>query len=737
MKKSKKIMAIIVIVILLGNCCMMFDNRIYAASSIKKVRATAEAYNEILKGVYSRATNPYEFSPQEFTEVYAHNSTYENGEPGVYMRFAIDAKENGGIPLKQYEGEEVIENSAYQDNKIMADDCSNFLGATPIDNKVSEENIEELQDYWLTGGKSRSCIINDIRLSLINGLGLEGIESNDILVSVEVKIPKIQIGEFSMEQASFKINTDEKFSGDTKKYIIEYSDKMGKLKDEDINNPFKFDITATINKGEKNKKSYGLVIGTDDNFYLMEKATTYSGIFTTDLNYKSYDESKTELEGKMDGKIYLPPYYDNDNNKKDADVTVTIQSKTEEEIIKTNEVAILPENTKDNPNSEGYYYPDSKNRKVIAKDYPFDKYDNITNNGAITETVELTGEFGGESEQSPSIDWTLRRKTKTHHIEKDGSTTVTIIYNLPIDEKDIKEGWKPGYGDSEEKGIHRIYRNFPQGTSYDEDVIVKRNGRPTETVTTRVTIGGFETDLSYKSDVEGELKDDVYYPQYTVDEDSNAKKDLDVKAQISSKTDEEITKTNAIDLTADGKPNSEGWYYPDVNNKKVIEKVYKFDEYDNIKDNGKVNETVKLTGAKGGESTENPQIVWTFRRIDKKQTVNSDGSTTVVIKYNLPVDKDTIEDGWAPIYDEDKVTIHAITKTIPNGEGYDKDVIVSQNGNPSAKVTTPVKVEKNQQGGKDDKADGIPNAGAFTVRFIVIGIVIAAFAITRFKKMKK
>ena len=258
----------------------------------------------------------------------------------------------------------------------------------------------------------------------------------------------------------------------------------------------------------------------------------------------------------------------------------------------------------------------------------------------------------------------------------------------------------------------------------------------------------FETDLSYKSDVAGKEENGTYYPQYTINEDSNAKKDLDVTAIITSKTKEEIIKVvvggKTAELTAENnspsKANELGWYYPNVNNKTEIAKLYKFDVYDNVNDNGKVKEEVKVIGSLGGEDTETPKIEWTFRRINKTQVTNSDGSTTVTITYNLPVDKESIPDGWSPVYDDDKVTIHAITRVFPKGTKYDEDVTVAQNGNKDKTVTTHVTItaqEGKKEETKKDKSDNLgPQAGAFSFVFAILIAGAVVVAITRYRKMK-
>ncbi|MCR5147076.1 MAG: hypothetical protein K6B70_07045 [Clostridia bacterium] len=241
----------------------------------------------------------------------------------------------------------------------------------------------------------------------------------------------------------------------------------------------------------------------------------------------------------------------------------------------------------------------------------------------------------------------------------------------------------------------------------------------------------FKTTLDYASDEKGKMDGDTYLPPYYANEEKNAKKDLDAKAIITSTTKEAIVKTNGVALTEDGKANSEGWFYVDKTDKTVIAKVYPFEKYDNTQYNGAVKETVKLVGAEGGEDTQKPSIRWTFRLINKDTKQNTDGSVTVTLTYNLPVDKDSIPEGWSPIFDKDGKTIHAITKTIKKGEDYDKDVTVKRNGDIDEKVTTNVKQVW------EKLSPTLPQTGAFTAVLAVIIALIAGFAITRYRKLHK
>lgn len=236
----------------------------------------------------------------------------------------------------------------------------------------------------------------------------------------------------------------------------------------------------------------------------------------------------------------------------------------------------------------------------------------------------------------------------------------------------------------------------------------------------------FDTTMSYTATVEGgKVTDGTFFPPYV--EDNENKKDADVTVTIKSKTDEEIVaiKVNGTEVKIKDEPNSEDWYYPDVKDKTVIAKKYPFDKYDNTNYYGKVKEEIEVVGTSGRTSTQNPSIEWTFRIVKNEKITNDDNTVTVTITYNLPIDEDSIPEGWSPVYDSDGKTVHAITRTFAVDETYDKDVTVKQKGTDKT-ATTHVKVEPTV----------FPQAGE-TMIFAIIIAGITIFAITRFRKIDK
>ncbi len=245
----------------------------------------------------------------------------------------------------------------------------------------------------------------------------------------------------------------------------------------------------------------------------------------------------------------------------------------------------------------------------------------------------------------------------------------------------------------------------------------------------------FDTELSYEAyignkNVGGTNESGTFKPNYDT---SDIKKDADVTATITSKTDEEILAVNGVELKNDGSTNEKGWFYPDLDNKKIIAKQYKFDTYDNSTDNGKVTENVTLTGSKSGKDEQTVSIKWPFRIIDvtyNTQTPTKDtNEVTVTIETNLPMDPNKVPDGWTIVPNTDN---HKITRTFKKGEDINTDVTVYQNGTGDSDKTN-VKIDWPS----DDTVAPTkhPNTGETFTMLVVIGISIFSAVIAK-KKIK-
>lgn len=138
----------------------------------------------------------------------------------------------------------------------------------------------------------------------------------------------------------------------------------------------------------------------------------------------------------------------------------------------------------------------------------------------------------------------------------------------------------------------------------------------------------------------------------------------------------------------------------------------------------KASEKVNVVGENGGESQENPNIEWTFRRKIKEQTKKDDGSIVITITYNLPIDETKVPEGWSMIRDDDGA-VRKITRTFKKNESYENDVPVYQNGT-GKEVKTSVKLT----------APVISKTGETTFFIIVAILVASAVAVITKRKIK-
>lgn len=438
-------------------------------------------------GIYARTSNKFEFNASELLVIYAKNMTGGS----EYPDYRHNIKQGELIDIMGYNknGERYIDNTAsstprdaYHDGFIDSMDSSFILGLSQVGLSMEEyrADVDQVETSW-------HIEADDIIWSLVNYYKKAGKEVafKDVVLVADSHVPEIE--EFNLPADSLTIKSNEKISAETLNKINKLTSQAAMINAQIWSgyskDYFRSQTITSITVTPPDGSEWKMVLGTDNNWYLLRTKDAQKE-FETDLSYRSESENKA-VEGKMDGSTYLPPYYENEdkNAKKDADAYAIIKSKTNEDIVATNGVAMKDDGT---ANSEGWYYKDVNDKKVIEKIYPFDAYNNPKDNGAVKETVKLTGRDGGEDSETPDIRWTLRRINYDEKTNKDGSITVTITYNLPIDEKSVPEGWKVIV--DEDGGIRRIQRTFKPGEDYDKDVTVEQNGPSKATVTTPVKI---------------------------------------------------------------------------------------------------------------------------------------------------------------------------------------------------------------------------------------------------------
>lgn len=247
----------------------------------------------------------------------------------------------------------------------------------------------------------------------------------------------------------------------------------------------------------------------------------------------------------------------------------------------------------------------------------------------------------------------------------------------------------------------------------------------------------FSTTLSYTAVIDGktitgELKDGTYYPGF---DEKQPEKDADVTAYIKSNNDLPILETDGVALTTDGKPNSKGWYYVDVNDKTVIAKIYPFDDYDNLNDNGMVKEKVVLTSTDGLKDDQTVSIKWPFRIIKETQdpeTITEETKKVIVtITTNLPMDEKKLPEGWKFTTDDEGKTQHRIEKEYTrDGGNVNEPVIVTAHGrtdtdSTKVKITWPEKLPLKH-----------PQTGG-TLTIAILAVFALGFCVVTYRKFRK
>lgn len=244
-----------------------------------------------------------------------------------------------------------------------------------------------------------------------------------------------------------------------------------------------------------------MIVATDNNFYLLKTEAEPEELeFETELSYKAFVGDVNVGYTLSTDKLTCIPNYDKDNVKKDADVTAIIKSTTGLDILTVDGVAVGTD--VNNPNADGWYYIDNTDKKVIAKLYPFEKYNNLNDNGTVVyDKDDVENNHRGKvkvvlgsiedndgntltSEEKISIQWPFRIIEVTQDpetvTEKTEKVTVTLTTNLPMDEDYLKEkypDWK--FTDTDlGKSQHQIYKVYEKKDGdVAEKIIVKENGR--------------------------------------------------------------------------------------------------------------------------------------------------------------------------------------------------------------------------------------------------------------------
>ena len=364
--------------------------------------------------------------------------------------------------------------------------------------EYTEEQLVEMFEGDIIDGKTTITFSNDGVNSTIDGVTVENIKTitveNDTITIVDKNNKSVttkkgfSLNNGSQDTENIKITKDGKnidliqdskakkeflgihFFENINKWVIRYELTDGMVCDK---------VNFRVVDGDNN--TWVLVLGQDQNCYLVNNKV-FNDEFDTTLDYNAKIDEK-EVGGTIENGVYKPNY-DKNNIKRDADVTAIIKSTNGDNIATVNGKTL---DSTGKANEDGWYYPDVNDKTTIAKLYPFSKYDNSTDNGMVTEKVELGNEEGLKSNQTVSIKWPFRIIDKTYDpkdITQDTKTvTVTITTNLPMDPDKIPNGWTI----VPDTDNHKITKTYTRGENINEDVTVYQN-KTGDTDNTDVTI---------------------------------------------------------------------------------------------------------------------------------------------------------------------------------------------------------------------------------------------------------
>lgn len=364
--------------------------------------------------------------------------------------------------------------------------------------EYTEEQLVEMFEGDIIDGKTTITFSNDGVNSTIDGVTVENIKTitveNDTITIVDKNNKSVttkkgfSLNNGSQDTENIKITKDGKnidliqdskakreflgirFYENINKWVIKYELTDGMVCDK---------VNFRVVDGDNN--TWVLVLGQDQNCYLVNNKV-FNDEFDTTLDYNAKIDEK-EVGGTIENGVYKPNY-DKNNIKRDADVTAIIKSTNGDNIATVNGKTL---DSTGKANEDGWYYPDVNDKTTIAKLYPFSKYDNSTDNGMVTEKVELGNEEGLKSNQTVSIKWPFRIIDKTYDpkdITQDTKTvTVTITTNLPMDPDKIPNGWTI----VPDTDNHKITKTYTRGENINEDITVYQN-KTGDTDNTDVTI---------------------------------------------------------------------------------------------------------------------------------------------------------------------------------------------------------------------------------------------------------
>lgn len=458
MRKSIK-SRFLVMLVLVVSLCMYSLNFMNISLAADGDDGEVLNFNQIPK-------NEFEFNQDYLLNVYAENSADKDSDEHPKYRYNVTdemIKNKSAIP--------VLTQNNFIDSVDSSDiaNLSDFFSMYIEESETTDENLkndtyvdQNLKEILKKLESELNYKADDIKMScIVNFASDANKETSEINFTYNYKTTTAS----ELETLAKQVEDNSKLLG---------FDHYGEYRA----NYCKIRVNATMPDGAV----YSLTIGDsgeyEDNWYMVKtKEADPKPEFKTKLDYTAIID-REDVGGTLTNGTFYPKYSEK-KVEKDADVTATITSTTKSDIEKINDVELKTDGTK---NSLGWYYVNKSDKTVIAKDYPFDSYDNLTANGMVNEKdLKLTSSDNLTDTQSVSIKWPFRiidvTQTPTEIKEDTDKVIVTITTNLPMDKNKLPEGWS-FTSDDEGKTQHRISKEYlRKDGDKKEEIIVTANGR--------------------------------------------------------------------------------------------------------------------------------------------------------------------------------------------------------------------------------------------------------------------
>lgn len=461
MKKSKKTKFFVI--------ALVFITFFMCFAKIVNANETIADYDD---GSYTKTNSQFQQNFREVQDAYASSMT--GGTINYQYTFDVTkqmVEEKTAVRLTKQGAEDDLFNAA---------DVSLLTGITDIYKDTESKSIKQvLTNLEDTLGYKKSDI--EIRATIYK----PGDNNNKKVFSTKTS-----------EKEDWKPILDEIRTELEKEFLSKYPDVTAEMVKEAIKNTSDKNLyeaylirrLVRIDAIMPDGNEYTLVLaGKNYNHFNWYMVRTKQGEFKTDITYTAVVDGNNVDGTKVDETFF--PNYDRSKVEKDANVTANIVSTTKNDIVKINGVDLNPDGTK---NELGWYYSNKEDKTVISKDYPFDTFDNIVDDGIVVEKdLELTSSDGLKDKETVSIEWPFRitdLKQDPEEITEDTKkVTFIITTNLPMEEEKLPEGWA-FTTDEEGKTQHRIYKEFfKENGDKKEDVIVTANDRD-DTDSTQVEV---------------------------------------------------------------------------------------------------------------------------------------------------------------------------------------------------------------------------------------------------------